>query len=178
MVNVQLSPWNTGDEVGFYVNLAVVPEPWRAWMAAQASEPVGAAVKEYNGLWRARLDPTSTGGGSRGSWEVTNERTAEVAALDVAQRLVDDGLPALQRSLDRTCMLDALRYGNPGELARAGWETHNGMALVVMLADTGPSPGLDVALATLLERPSDVEDWDGRLELLQRWVEHRAASRN
>lgn len=177
VVNVQQSPWNTREEVSFYVNLAVVPEPWRAWMAAKESKPVGRTVKEYDGLWRARLDPTPVVGGPPGSWRVTDASTAAAAARDVSRRLLDAGLPALERSMDRTTMLDALRDGTLNGIYRAGWESYRGKALVVLLADSGPSPELDSAIASLCARKEEVEGWPGELQLLQRWVEERAASR-
>ena len=72
-------------------------------------------------------------------------------------------------------MLDALRPAVPGEMPSAGWETHHGVAFVVLLADYGPSPQLGAALASVLARAHVVEDWDGQLALLQRWVEGRVA---
>ena len=100
VVNIQQSPWSTRDEVNFYVNLAVVPEPWRAWLAVQGSQPVTKTVREYDGLWRARLDPSPAVGGPPGAWRVTDERTAAAATQDVLQGLLTRGyLPLSGRSI-------------------------------------------------------------------------------
>ncbi|MBV9486166.1 MAG: DUF4304 domain-containing protein [Frankiaceae bacterium] len=176
VINVQLSQWNTAQSARFYVNLAVAPRPWREWNAARLSRPADKSVSEQDGLWRARLQP-SPGLDTGGAWTVIDERSAEAAARDVVIRLEAQGqLREVVRLLNREAILATVDAGDLGEIKRTSdWSIHFEIAMVVLLADEGPSPQLNQVMSQLLERPSKVDSWPKQRDLLREWVGSKTA---
>lgn len=172
VVNVQLSAFNTRDAASAYVNLAVAPQPWRAWTAARLDQPLAKAVKESDGLWRQRLGPTHT----HGRWEVTDVNSAREAAEDIAERLRLEALPTLMPMLDREVMIETVRSGSLGEMPRSSFELYYEMALAVLLADEGPSPELLHVIESLKQRPTEVATWPDQRTRLLAWLQQRAGS--
>jgi hypothetical protein len=82
IVNLQKSRWNTGDKVGFAVNLAIVPVPWFEWVRKQYGLSSTAKPREYHGLWRDRLRPADGLSGDGQFWVVRDERSAAACAED------------------------------------------------------------------------------------------------
>jgi len=176
VVNVQSSSWSTRSNLSFYVNLAVAPEPWLAWGAARFGRLLTKGVKESDGLWRKRLDPTPVPGG-RDCWTISDAGSAAVAMRDVAFRLEAEGLPRIEPLLNRAQMLEALRSGTLGELPRTSYAVYYEMALAVVLSDDGSSPELVAVLESLKARVPEVDSWNAQRQALLRWVADRLATR-
>lgn len=167
LVNVQSGGWrNSADSAVFYVNVAVVPRPWREWEMACWGGPRRTSLNEADGLYRDKL------GGGTGSWTVTDEASARLAAVDVADRLLLSGLPAIESLLKRSALLEALRYGRVGMFENV-WSICD-VGLAVLLAEEGPGDELTRVMASLLEQPSHTETWPEQRAKLVIWVEERA----
>ena len=93
IVNLQKSRWNTADEVGFGVNLAIVPVPWFEWMQKQYRLSLTAKPREHHGLWRDRLRPADGLSRDGQFWVVRDDRDAAACAEDVTTQLETAGIP-------------------------------------------------------------------------------------
>jgi len=176
VVNVQSSQFSSKSEVRCIVNVAVLPEPWWAWQAFHHGAAMPKSPREYHGLWRQRLQP-STGGQPRGSeewWSVRDEATARTAAEDMVLQLRTDAVPLLRRLLDRDAILAAVRAGDLGFITVQSSPAYFDRALAVLLADEGQSAELD-ALLTRLAAEQD-ENLKAFNESFVPWLTARATS--
>jgi hypothetical protein len=146
VVNVQRASWSYPGTVSFTVNLAVIPEPWWRYLQSWFPDDPPKKPKEYHGMWRDRLHP---GPGVAtdpvkwdGWWQVNDGATAAAAADDVAASLRTHGIPELTRLSNRREII-----------AEAKGPGHNGIGLVVLLADEGPSAELDALLEKMAADP-------------------------
>jgi Domain of unknown function (DUF4304) len=177
VVNVQSSQFSSKTEVRCMVNIAVVPEPWWAWQVFHQGKAMTKSPKEYHGLWRQRLQPSS-GGQPRGSevwWSIRDQATAREAAADIVSQLRTDAVPLLQRLLERDAMLAAVRAGDLGFITGQSSPAFFDRALAVLLADQGQSAELDALLARFLaEQDENLKSFN---ESFVPWLTARAASR-
>jgi hypothetical protein len=176
VVNVQSSQFSSKSEVRCIVNVAVVPEPWWAWQAFHHGNAMPKSPKEYHGLWRQRLQP-STGEQPRGSevwWSIRDEVTARAAAEDIVSQLRTNAVPLLRRLLDRDAMLAAVRAGDLGFITAESSPAYFDRGLAVLLADEGQSAELD-ALLTRFASEQD-ENLKAFNESFVPWLAARAAS--
>ena len=170
VVNVQLSQWNTDAEATAYLNLAVLPAAWWAWLR-ESGAAGGEQPGEVHGLYRARLEPLPTHRGAPGGWECWDEVSARLAARDMRSRLLSsDGLPAVRRLLSPERFTQALRDGQAGVLSGSrGWCD---VGLAVLLSDVGGDELDEVCdrlLATDGPRP-----WREHAAAVVRWARARA----
>lgn len=172
VVNVQSSSMSTSAEVHCIINLAVAPEPYLAWGDSRRPKP-GGAVREYDGLVRARLATSSP---EAGWWRVSDPRSATVAALDMADRLQDDGLDMLESLLNRAVMLDGLRRADLGEWDGPAGPLPFAWAQAVLLADEGSSKELNTLVRQL--RALKLTNQAETHRQLLAWVADRTALRD
>lgn len=153
IVNVQRSQFGDKGHVKFIINVAVVTEPWLAWLFRGKVLP--RHPKEYQGIWSDRVRPSGTSfpDGPEVWWEVRTVAEAEAAIADAAMQLKLVGLPRLRAMLQRDALLAALEEEGV---------TRNQHQIIVMLAAQGPSEKLDHMMNGL---PSDSE--------LRAWVRSR-----
>lgn len=168
VVQAQGSRWNSAEEVTFFVNLAVVPQPWWRYMVdlyAHSGEP-----KEYHGVWRDRLERPGPEPVGRDEWRFTDAISAHAVGAQVADLLTTTGVPLLRRYLDRSTVLDYLRTRDTSRLS-------GGEPLAVVLSDAGPSAELDTVLETLVASltPDSSLALQRKVERLLDWTVANAA---
>ena len=147
IVNAQSSSFSSKAEVRFTVNLSIVCVPWSKYQGL----PIPKAPKEYHGLWRDRLHPSS-GAPAVGPdrwWSVTDEATAQHAADDVVAQVKSVGVPVLRRLLHREELIRTVRAGDLGFAKGPGWTTLFDSILVVLLTDEGRTNEAAEVLARL-----------------------------
>ncbi|MGC5020426.1 DUF4304 domain-containing protein [Micromonospora sp. DT47] len=178
VVEFQDSSSSTADEWIFYVNLALVPAPWLAWLQAPPGEARTGEPQAYDGVLSTRLSrpeagptiapelamesllqgriPTGMSIDDPQRWTVDSLASAHVAGAKVAELLTGaiDGFTDL---LDRAVFKDRLRGGLP--LPGSG---PRNSALVALLVDEGPSPELDDLFAGFSGRADEFVDWARR----------------
>lgn len=137
IVQAQSSAWNSATAVSFYVNLAVVPAPWWAYLTDRDGDNASKTPKEHHGVWRDRLD-----GRAGGSWTITDVVSAQHAGQNITTRLTAEGVPRLRHFLNRPTLLDHLRTMEHDPIFRSE-------PLAVLLADAGPSAELDAILSQI-----------------------------
>ena len=174
LVNVQLSQWNTDAEATAYVNLAVLPAPWWAWLR-ESGTAGGDQPGEVHGLYRARLEPRPGHHGAGGGWECWDEVSARLAARDIRARLLSpDGVPVLRDLLEPDRFVQALRDGRVGALSGSrGWCD---VGLVILLADAGGRE-LDEVCARLLATEGPPV-WRQHASAVVAWAAARARRRS
>lgn len=174
VVNAQSSRSSTADEVHFVLNLAVAPEPWRAWRNTFLRRQAPRTPKEHDGLWRDRLHPgpgvPRHEHGTESWWVIRDERDARGCADDVVGQLIQHAVPQLRQLLDRDALLATVRAGNFGFLH--GDAT---VAVAVLLSDYGPSPELDDLLTRIATDPDD-RHRDHNARLIE-WIRLRIGPR-
>jgi len=168
IVQAQGSKWNSADEVTFFVNLAVVPQPWWRYtvdLYAHTGEP-----KEYHGAWRDRLERPGPEPVGRDEWRFTDAASAQAVGAQVADLLTTTGVPLLRRYLDRSTVLDYLRTRDTSRLS-------GGEPLAVVLSDAGPSAELDTVLEILVASltPDSSLALQRKVERLLDWTVANAA---
>jgi hypothetical protein len=163
VVRKQGSQGSTWDAKSFYLNTSVVPKAWWEWHH-KGDQPIAkAGVADGIRVLEGRV--TDAEGSDR--WQVTADTDPD--------RLRADLLAAVARAADRTAqLLEPNRYLD--ELSalpvkRVGhWE-----ALVVLLADRGPTPELRAACVELrrafADRPHAADHVD---RLVDRALNHRS----
>lgn len=127
------------------VGLAVVPGPWLDFMGEWLGRPPH-QVNESLGLYRERLTPSGSPAGDDGAWQVADPAGAAAVAEEVAERLKRDGLPLLDRLLDRDAFLATLRAGDLGMIKIENFIGLFPFAEAVLLSDDGPSDRLEELL--------------------------------
>jgi hypothetical protein len=145
IVNVQSSDASTRHDVRLTVNSAVVPLVWWRWTCHQGGMSESRAPKEYDGLWRDRLNARRQQAAGRPDWwSVTDTASARRAADDVVEQLQGGVIAELERLLRPRAMIEAAKMG------RMGYATfHTRGALAVLLTENGPSDELRDLLAEL-----------------------------
>jgi hypothetical protein len=136
MVNIQRSAgsWPTDpDELGFYVNLAVIPLPWWDWRRVDSGET--GHPRHHHGVVRERLHTGPPREEWVEMWWVSDPPSALRVGEDVSTRLQHRGLPRLAELLDREKLLDAI--GRPSTI------------LAAMRTDRGVSDELEELLSRL-----------------------------
>jgi Domain of unknown function (DUF4304) len=145
IVNVQSSFTSSRSEVWFTVNTAVVPLAWWRWTNYRHGKSESRAAKEYDGLWRMRVDARRQQALIRPEWwSVTDIASAERAADDVVEQLRDEVIGGLQRLLEPGVMLTVARSGQIGKVK---FDTRGAMA--VLMTERGPSDELQALLMQL-----------------------------
>lgn len=169
IVQAQGSKWNSADEVTFFVNLAVVPEPW--WRYTVDLYPEKGEPKEYHGVWRDRLERPGPEPIGRDEWRFTDAAAAQTVGAQVADLLTATGVPLLRRYLDRSAVLDYLRTRDTSRMT-------GGEPLAVMLSDAGPSAELDAVLGALAAAltPDSSPSLRRKVQRLVDWTTAHAAS--
>jgi hypothetical protein len=154
VVNVQISRWNVGDEVNFYINLAIVPAMWWQFIS-QRWHRTRAAPLESDGLLRRRLDPPDGAPAQpEGAWHIRDTRTASECARILSEHLQNVVVPELSSSLDRQRLPMLIREGGSG-----WWLTqHRHLALAFVIAGDGSSPDLATALDAFDDSPHEPRD--------------------
>ena len=169
IVNLQKSRWNTADEVGFTVNLAIVPAPWFEWMQKQNRLSPTAKPREYHGLWRDRLRPADGQSRDGQFWVVRDERSATACAENVMTQLETAGIPRLLHLLDRKALTEAIKAGDFGYIKMSPL-----IPLAVMLSDEGPGLELEETLRRLESNLPGWAEWKLRDDFVS-WVRNRSA---
>jgi Domain of unknown function (DUF4304) len=145
IVNVQSSESSSRYEVWLTVNTAVVPMVWWRWTNYRLGKSESRSAKEYDGLWRTRVDARRQQALARPDWwSVTDLASAEHAAEDVVEQLRGGVIAGLQRLLEPGAMLAVARSGQIGEVK---FDTRG--AIAVLLTDSGPSDELEALLIEL-----------------------------
>lgn len=169
IVNLQKSRWNTADEVGFTVNLAIVPAPWFEWMQKQYRLSATAKPREYHGLWRDRLRPADGLSRDGQFWVVRDERSAATCAEDVTTQLETAGIPRLLHLLNRKALTEAIKAGDFGYIKMSAL-----IPLAVLFSDEGPGPELEETLRRLESNLPGWAEWKLRDDFVT-WVRNRSA---
>ncbi len=166
IVNAQSSLSSSKAEVLFIMNLSIVCLPWLRYQG----HPIPKMPKEYNGLWRDRLHPSSEVPAARPDrwWSVTDEATAIQAADDVVGQLRSVGVPLLRRLLHREALVATIRTGDLGFFKGPGHTTLFDSALVVLLTDEGRTDEATEALADLREKKDEASQL--AFQKLSRWL--------
>ena len=177
LVNVQRSQFGSAADVRCVVNIAVAPEPWLAWNACWQGVELPKAPKDYDGLWRARCQPSwSDSGGSETWWAIHDEATAQAAAHDIVFQVTAQAVPVLRRLLDRREMIATVRAGDLGFITAQSSPEYFARALAVLLADQGQSRDLDALLDHFgTTKDADIKKYNLRFIP---WLNHRATSRS
>jgi hypothetical protein len=132
-------------EVRFTINTAVIPLVWWRWTSHELGKSEARPAKEYDGLWRERIDARRSQAQGRPEWwSVTDAASAQLAPDDVIEQLQGGVIAALQRLLEPGAMLAAAKSGR---LGHATFDTRG--AIAVLLTDHGPSDDLRDLLAEL-----------------------------
>jgi hypothetical protein len=158
VVEAQASVMSTPDAVLFAVNVGAVPDEWLHW---QATLGLPSRPTATDGLWWERVYPLERGVDRGGEpwWQVSNVDEAARSASALIARLREHSLPRLHHHLERDALVEHLK--------RAG----DGIGLVVVLAERGPSPELSDALAALAaeadRRPDQADHLHGVIEHVQ-----------
>lgn len=161
IVNVQKSWDNDGDEVNFYVNLAVLPLALWDFEAQTFPRRHPARPMERDGLLRKRLNPPSPAR-EREGWVVRpGDRCGEILR-DQLERVT---IPELRTLLDPGRLATALQNGGNG------WWTlpRRSLGAAFALADSGLTDRLQLLLMDLEHSrltPADTEKL--------RWLRRRA----
>ena len=173
VVNVQSSSFSSADHLQCVVNLAFAPEPWLRWKAEYLGAGMPRSVSESLGLYRERLHPEGTPGGTDGWWDVTDAKSARLAVEDMIAQLEQHGWPVLERMFSREEMLARLQDGDLGMMQRSNFGVFFARAEALLLMDVGPSDALysrlDYALANAMPTQRD------HAERFDRWVRAEAA---
>ena len=160
VINAQSSRSSTKSGVSFVINLAVVPQPWWAWLRHKYPQAIGKSAMQYDGLWWDRLSDQRSAHprGIEQWWSLHDAASAEACARDVIGRLRDEALPLLNTLLQRDHLKDALRVGDIGfpKAVKPGGKADRGLAL--LLADDGGGPELEDLIQGIrasAKRPTD-----------------------
>jgi hypothetical protein len=137
VINVQKSRWNTGNEVDFYVNLAIVPAVWWENLSLDI-DTRPATPHEFHGLLRRRLDPTAV---LPNGWNVRDTDSAGTCGAVLGEQLEHIAIPELRDLLDRDRLVAFLAAGATG-----WWVVNEPLALAYVIADQGPSRQLNETL--------------------------------
>ncbi len=153
VVNVQGSSTSHSAYMRFYVNAALLPEPWVDWVSYLAQAPgmpdlvpVRRKAHYSLGLLEGRIEPLPTPGLlDLGACEFHDPSEAPATVADMLTRLEERCWPVLDRLLDRTQLLAYLAAGaRDTDLRRS---SRNGHSRVIgeagVRADDGPSDRLD-----------------------------------
>src|SRR3954452_272858 len=106
------------------VNLYLAPAPWISGLDRhRIRQPK--SVHESYGMYRQRLHPTGAAPGIDVWWVITDADAADDAVRDMTSRLEKDGLPVLERLLDRANLLAAVRAGKLGDGSFASMTAFN-----------------------------------------------------
>ena len=181
IVNVQSSMFSIATRLDCVVNLSLAPAPWISWLNhRQTRQPK--SVGESYGMYRRRLHPTGAAPGIDTWWEITRADAAADAVRDMTAQLADDGLPMLERLLDRSNLLAAVRAGDLGDFSHASGDSFDPFAArceIVLLADAGDSDEVESLLARLAAHPVgagfDVEMLRNHDAELAAWARARLA---
>lgn len=168
-LNIQGSAYSESDHLVFYVNVAVVPYPW--WRSRIDDWEKPPSKPDYSfGLYENRLYR------QHGEWEITNADSARAVTRDLRVRINQhDGLPLLTSLLDREKMKARIRDGDLGLFNRDdNWDAYFDRALAILLADEGPGPELDQAMARLRNHVEQSDPYGG-LERSLAWVRQWAS---
>ena len=168
IVNLQKSKWNTADEVGFAVNLSVVPKPWFEWHLTQFGLPASSKPHEYNGLWRQRLRPSRGLPADSDFWLVSDSASARACGKDAVDQLDQVWIPRLLELLNRDSLIRAIRAGDFGYMTMSPL-----MPLAIMLSDSGPGVELEQAITRLESELPGWGDWKSKDQFVT-WVRDRA----
>lgn len=160
IVGVQRSRASLNDEIGFYVNLAIVPLPWWDWLRFRSI--AGATPQDYNGLFRWRLPHGRLEGAEL--WWVGGANSAAEIGTDVSTQLQSVGLPRLSQLLDRDQLAAAIRG------AEHGLRVHPDDGRAALLTDQGVTDELDELLSRMSTGPGPIEEF-------REWAYARASSR-
>ncbi|GAA1654077.1 DUF4304 domain-containing protein [Actinoplanes couchii] len=152
IVNVQKSWYNDGDEVNFYVNLAILPVALWDFDERTFPRKRPALPLERDGLLRRRLIPPASSR-TRESWVVDESGGCGEILHDLLERTA---VPELRSLLDRDRLATVLQSRGHG-----WWTlTRRDLAAAFALADGGPTPRLARILDDLqnsLLTPADEE---------------------
>jgi hypothetical protein len=179
VVNLQKSSGTTKQEVRFYVNLAVVPVPWREfWRDVRPPARPDAMPGEVDGMIRRRLDPPADDprfrSGMWWGWCVSDEQSAQDCAQVLTGQLTMV-VPELQGLLDREQLTTLLRSGyQPNH-----WVNPNPTLHIGFLAADDPGrhqDDLDALLASLSAEPSGSPFYETSKEM-SAWLQQRAAAK-
>jgi Domain of unknown function (DUF4304) len=166
VVNMQKSRWDIGDEVTFYVNLAIVPASWWQFIREEWGKTT-AAPRESHGLLRRRLDvPADHPTLGRTGWQVRDAASADVCGHALRDQLHHVAIPELAALLNREYLLDFIHAG------AAGWWVAQppNLAMAYVIADQGTSPKLTTILDTFDPTPRSP-----RAAANAAWLRRRAA---
>jgi hypothetical protein len=177
IINVQKSAWGDGGSVDAYVNLSIVPEAVRKFNAWYDARPLPKQPSGASGLWRARLKPESEDRRWGTDWSFGDGSAAGEYAAALVSQLRSQGVPILDKLLDRTVLLKYLRKQDPK--VETGWLlTWNTTALsALMLSDDASQDSLPALLATLREQAAHEENSarSNQIRAVVTWVESRLA---
>lgn len=165
VINVQKSRWNAGDEVDFYVNLAIVPAVWWEHLALELNTRAKTSG-ESHGLLRRRLDPALDRVTMPNGWQVRDTDSANTCGAALSQQLEHIAIPELHDLLDRDRLVAFIAAGPTG-----WWVVHKPLAIAYVIADQGPSQQLTEALDAVESSQPDPRTTK-RLE----WLRLRAAA--
>ena len=145
IVNAQGSRYSTRDEVLFYVNVAVVPEPWWAWVRSRFPGTVNASAAD--GLWHQRLEPSPPPGEHQLTpwWSVQDSASAQMCGDELCRRLATESVPRLRALLDRAVLRSELR--------------ENDRAVAILLVDEGPNDALNALIEGIEPDAPEYADW-------------------
>ncbi len=149
-VDFQVSAGTWRYEYRFYVNLALVPEPWLDYMRSAIPDLANQQAQASAGLITARLDPPH---GFQWVLGTSVEAAHEMGETIVAA--LRPRLDELEGWLDREALLARLRSGDP----LPGWTYSPDIVTVVLLVDGGSSPELEDLLLGLGGESQKFETW-------------------
>ncbi|MEH1013214.1 DUF4304 domain-containing protein [Micromonospora sp. CPCC 206060] len=170
VVEKQGSRGSTWDAKLFYLNTAVVPTAWWEWEKGSAGRIDKAGGADGIRVLEGRVECTDPGHADSGyadRWRVT-------AGTDV-DRLRADLLAGVARSAGRLVELLAPGRYLDELLALPDKQVGHWQALVVLLAERGPSADLDAAYVGLRDAFADRPRAAGHVERLIGWAQARAS---
>ncbi|MBQ1073517.1 DUF4304 domain-containing protein [Micromonospora sp. C31] len=175
IVEFQRSTSSTRNAYAFFVNVAVVPQPWLLWMrsdstSADAEPPdvaeglISTRLAKPNSLWTLPREemlhilmsgrvPAGIDSGDHDRWWIDSPQ-AVAEKGSTLRNLLAEKIAEFTPLLDRDVLRERLRSGAPlpGSCPRDA-------ALAVVLADEGPSAELDDVLSRLDDPQSSFVDW-------------------
>ncbi|MBM2620611.1 DUF4304 domain-containing protein [Actinoplanes sp. LDG1-06] len=153
IVNLQKSSYNDGDEVNFYVNLAVLPAAWWEYLIDETPQRRPANPVERDGLLRRRLDPPVKFR-LRDGWVVGGADDADDGGIVLGEQLEQVAIPELRALLDPGGLAAFVEGDAPG-----WWVTRRKeLALAYAVAGEGMTPRLQRVLDDFDRSPHDPRD--------------------
>ncbi|WP_394552532.1 DUF4304 domain-containing protein [Agromyces sp. MMS24-JH15] len=177
IVKVQSSMFSSAGLLPCVVNLSLAPTPWVDRILEKAVRRPKTIGESY-GMYRRRLHPTGAPPVIDTWWEITSEDAAADAVHDMVAQLRADGLPTLDRLLDRSNLLATIRahdLGFPADPEEADLTPYFLRCEALILADEGDRAGVDRVLADLAAHP---EPPDQQPDGFAEWVRERVGVRS